>query len=238
MSDILNKRRMLRSWCIGIIAAIAVILAIGCARAAQAQGTSSTEEQPLPSLPQPRFIENSVSLGTFAQLTGARLPARESLDPSAGVLGTWRQSFWPWLGYSFNFGYTRTAEHVPFGSSSLRLPSNVYEWSFSYLAENHITTKLTGFLDAGAGWLHFRDIAPMGPVDSAESSRPLGTAGIGVDYSYSRHWALRAEYRGLIYKYADYGSFPKAVTLSSEPTVSVVYSFGRRAARATSHDAK
>ena len=57
----------------------------------------------------------------------------------------------------------------------------------------------------------------------------MGVGGIGFDYSLTPHLGLRAEYRGQLYKYADYGNaLPRNVTVTSAPTFSLTYNFGGR----------
>jgi hypothetical protein len=60
-------------------------------------------------------------------------------------------------------------------------------------------------------------------------TRPLGVAAVGFDFRLSQKLALRAEYRGLLYKFPDnHGSYGRAVTETSQPTLSLVYRFGGR----------
>jgi hypothetical protein len=198
-----------------------------------------------------RPTETSISLGAFPQLTATRIVTSpnafttESLSPSAGVLGTVRQSFSPWLGYSVNMGYTRATEHatdnagfpLSNNSSNLTLPANVYELSLSYLAEKHLTSRLSTFADVGAGMLAFlpehrgspaTDLALYGVFSPPVNYRPLGVAAFGIDYCLTPSLSLRAEYRGQLYKFADYGNaLPRYLTLTSEPTLSLVYNFTR-----------
>jgi opacity protein-like surface antigen len=191
--------------------------------------------------------ETSISLGTFAQLTATRIVTTpqafttESMSPSAGVLGTVRQSFSPWLGYSVNMGYTRASERGTLNAgykssntdNNFTIPANIYELSLSYLAEEHVTPRLSAFADVGAGMLAFQP----GPRSTTAidgyrlpnlpvTYRPLGVGGVGLDYLLTHHLTLRAEYRGQLYKFADYGNaLPRYLTVTSEPTLSVVYNF-------------
>jgi hypothetical protein len=177
----------------------------------------------------------------------------QSLDPSPAVLGTFRQSFRPWLGYSINMGYSRTTQHnvstaISYQQGSVALarfdiPANMYELSASYVAQKHVTPKLTGFADVGAGMVSFlpihrgADAANYVPNNNRAlvppvTFRPAGVGGFGVDYHLTRHLGLRAEYRALVYKYADYGiNLPKAVTVSSEPTVSLTWNLGKESVK-------
>ena len=202
-------------------------------------------------------VETEVSLGAFAQVTSTRITntydvftnnnmytnfITQSLTPSAGVLGTFRQSFRPWLGYVVNFGYTRASVHDTnaYGGSTsdYYIANDVYETSIAYLMERHFTRKLSGFFDIGGGAMTFlpvhRGATAIDYAPGRERAyvpgvnfRPAGVGGFGVDYQFNSAWGLRAEYRGQIYKYPDYGTDQfKYVTLSNEPTVSLTYRFG------------
>jgi hypothetical protein len=168
------------------------------------------------------------------------------MTPSAGALGSFRQTFKPWLGYSVNFGYTRAAEHYTnnagFGSAgsatNFSIPANLYEISASYVAEKKLSPRLRAFADVGAGAMIFlpvhrgADAATFVPNRADvpfTNYRPMGVGGIGFDYSLTPHLGLRAEYRGQLYKYADYGNvLPRNVTVTSAPTFSLTYNFGGR----------
>lgn len=204
----------------------------------------------VPQAPARRGVETSLSLGVFADLTATRLESIgsngsflvQSAIPVAGVAWSVRQSFTDWLGYSVNMSFARTSMHTNRGgsfggaaySSNYYTPVDQYELSLSYVARKHITPKLTGFTEVGAGMETFlpQDRGPkplstpyylMSPV----TFRPLGVLGLGVDYHFNPHWALRAEYRGLIFKYPDFGGTTgKNITSSSQPTVSITYTFG------------
>lgn len=196
-------------------------------------------------------VETTVSLGVAAQLSATRAATTlggvysQGYDPTPAVLGTVRQSFLPWLGYTANFGYTRTTQENrgPFNSygqiDNFSIQENVYETSLAYMVQKHVSPRLTGFADLGGGVLAF---LPVHRGDTAKNFvpsqnpslvpsvqlRPLGVAGVGVDVRLGRHLGLRAEYRGLLYKYPDFqGRVGRALTETSEPTVSVVYRFGK-----------
>src|ERR1700761_9701155 len=93
----------------------------------QAQNAVSNTDAPQPVQSSSSFVtffhtlhpQTSISLGTFGQFTPTRIegtPAgfndffTNGLSPTAGVLGTFRQPFRPWLGFSGNIGYKRGTE--------------------------------------------------------------------------------------------------------------------------------
>jgi hypothetical protein len=57
--------------------------------------------------------------------------------------------------------------------------------------------------------------------------RPSGVFGSGIDLQLTHSFDLRAEYRGLLYKNPDFQtgdfSYSKQLTITSEPTLSLVY---------------
>lgn len=205
--------------------------------------------KPVPCRPALHHPDTSLSLGAFSQLTASRILndpynfRTESMSPSAGVLGTFRQTYSPWLGYSLNMGYTRASERATdnadfpnlYSTSNLTIPANVYELSLSYLAQTHLTPRLSPFADIGAGVLTFLpehrgataiDFVPYRSLVPSVTFRPLGVGGVGFDYALSRHLSLRAEYRGQLFKFADYAdTLPKHLTVTSSPTLSLVYNF-------------
>lgn len=203
------------------------------------------------------------SLGVFGQLTPSRTPTAVSYDAgslaiqsiqgtssSAGMLGTIHQSFRPWLGYSVNFGYTRFSEEYSQGvyfvpdrkllptenqSSSFSrgsIGTNMYELTGSYLVHGLRAGRVDWFSQLGAGVLSF--LPTKDPSVLSVQFRPTMVFGTGMNYTLSRHWALRAEYRGLFYKNPDFrganGEVPavKLYTITSEPTISFVYRFGAK----------
>jgi opacity protein-like surface antigen len=212
---------------------------------------SAATSSSLPDAPR-RRVETSISLGGTPQLSATRLEnipnggfLTQSLHPSAGVEISFRQSFRPWLGYSVNMGYTRAAEHNTNNAGlglvgtygNFYVPNNVWELSLSHIAQTHLNRRLTAFTEEGAGFMAFQPAkrgstytVPTGLlccVVVGTSFRPLIVFGVGAEYRLTPQLSLRGEYRGLLYKFPDYGlSIPKLITISSQPTVSLTYRFG------------
>jgi len=194
--------------------------------------------------------QTSLSLGASSLLTIDRTGqlyayTLQGTAPSAGVLGTLRQTFSPWLGYSVNLGYSRVSEQYRNGLSNvgnpnnLNINSNVYETSITYVAHTHVNQRFSLFADIGPGLLTFlpisdsNNLTPYFPDQAGSRGlsvqvRPTGVFGSGIDLHLSHHFDLRAEYRGLFYNNPDFrtgDTLSKRVTLTSEPTLSVVYNF-------------
>jgi opacity protein-like surface antigen len=210
-------------------------------------------EQPKRHLYDPARID--VSLGVFPQLTGTRtveqtttypggtnvFETTQGTAPSAGVLGTFHQQLTHWVGYETNFGYTRLDENYFSGvgyngmggstgaATSHSISSDVYELSLAVVAKGPVSThRMQTFLDGGSGVLLFR------PTEQASRERsqvrPMVLFGAGIDYRLSDHFGFRAEYRGMFYKNPDFRNTnivaTKLLTVSNEPTISLVYRFG------------
>ena len=203
--------------------------------------------------------EMDLSIGAFSQLTVARTPTisgnplgnsyvfvqekTQTSSPSAGVLGTFHQSFKPWLGYNVNVGYTRLSENYvsasgyissspatqSVGYSQGSIGTSVYELSLGYVVEGPRNKRFRTFGQVGGGGLFFQ---PTEKLPGRYQIRPAALFGVGMEYAVTPHFGIRAEYRGLFYKGPDfaYGPGPipvvKLFTVTNEPTVSLVYRFG------------
>jgi opacity protein-like surface antigen len=169
----------------------------------------------------------------------------QGASPSAGVLATGHQSFSPWLGYNVNFGYGRFTENYSFGSafvsnattkpqnsyfSQLSIGTNMYELTIAPVVQGPKTKRFNTFAQFGGGGLWFLPTQAASPY--SEQVRAAMVFGAGLNYKLTDHLGVRAEYRGLFYKNPDFayrsGQAPmsKLFTVTSEPTISVVYTFG------------
>jgi opacity protein-like surface antigen len=234
------------------IFASAIIAAACCLQVIYAQSTDTSRKKAK------SHSEINISLGVFGQTTATRMLTHAfygegwtSFDQttmgnsnSVGVLGTLHQSFRPWLGYSVNLGYTRVSEKFSYGGEATASPQqpgyiccvffhdsagfNMYELTAAPSVHGPRTTRMDTFAQLGGGVLSF--LPTMNPSPSRVMFRPAGLFGAGLDYKLSPHWALRAEYRGLLYRLPDFRDTGgrKPYTVTHEPTISVVYRFGEK----------
>jgi opacity protein-like surface antigen len=240
------------------------VLVVLAAHASFAQNDEQTQKH--------RKFEPStdVSIGTEADLTATRMPTfthvyslsgtgitqvMQSAAPSAGVFGSFHQSFTPWLGYNVHFGFTRFTEHysnaqesiltptttVPASSSFIRgnLRTNMYDLTVSSAIEGPRTKRISTFTEVGGGGLFFTPLSTE--TGASRQTRPALVFGVGANFKLSPKLDLRAEYRGLFYKSPDFNltditpgvtgtnQFPmtRLFTVTSTPEVSLVYHFGR-----------
>jgi opacity protein-like surface antigen len=196
--------------------------------------------------------EFSVGVGVTAQLTATRTAHQLNSQnivgttPSAGFLATFQQQMRPLVGYDINFGYTRLTENYERNQGTTdpstgvtsgvftrgSIPSNVFEISSAYTVKRQQNgSRFQPFAEAGGGVLIFSPTAA--PFEGHASYRAAFLFGGGVDYRLNANWRLRAEYRGLFFKNPDFAAVltqipvSKPFTVTSEPTISLQYHFGK-----------
>ncbi len=217
-----------------------------------------------PPVSQHARAERDISLGIFGQITATRTSNfsetesgsngysntffyAASTSATPGALFTYHEQRSPWLGYKANLSYTRMTEKSSlvtqyfYGNppssgtyfQQLAVQSDLIELSGAYTAESPAKgRRLRLFSEVGGGALLFNPNRGDAPV--SKEFRAMGLAGVGVDWRLTNHLGLRAEYRGLVTRYPDWGPLPsfyhqtqRPLTLISEPTLSLVYRFGK-----------
>jgi opacity protein-like surface antigen len=196
------------------------------------------------------------ALGVSGELTDTRTPMTRSseasafvtqqtqaIDASAGVLGTFHQSIKSWLGYTVNVGYTRSTHDYSYAQGFIPNPNapgevtysqgaieaDRYELTLGYVVEGPRNKRFRTFAQVGGGGLFF---VPTASYFANQQTRPAMLFGAGMEYKITPHMGVRAEYRGLFYKGPDFaydfGNVPvqRLFTITSSPTISLVYRFG------------
>lgn len=207
-----------------------------------------------PATPKRKYIyvhENNLTVGGSAQLTATRTSSQygsqflSGTTPTIGLLVGLHQQFRPLAGYHVNFGYTRLTQNYERNDGNVNpttgvtsgtftrgsIPADMYEVSGTYVVKRpQLGRQYQPFAEAGGGVVIFAPTNP--PYKGFSSYRASFVFGAGVEYRMGYHLGLRAEYRGLLYKYPDFGSVLTAVptskffTVTSEPAISLIYRFG------------
>jgi opacity protein-like surface antigen len=147
---------------------------------------------------------------------------------SGGVLASYRYFFTAHQGAEADYGYTRDTLQYSTFSGSAGLPSNMHEFSASYVYRMPLG-RFTPFASAGFGGVVF-DPATGGsfaPVAPAAQGRPTFVYSVGADITITSHLSFRAQYRGLLYKAPDFGTgigSDSAMNMS-EPAGGLVWRF-------------
>jgi len=157
-----------------------------------------------------------------------------------GAVVTFHEQLRPWLGFNISSGYTPTTFNYsyrasnPIGgySNNGGIRTNVFELSSAYVVQGPHSRRVSSFAQIGGGMLTFLPTDPNQP--DSYVYRGAAVAGLGMNYKLNQRWGLRAEYRGVYFKGPDFRysgstiSIQTRYTLSSEPTVSLTYQFGKK----------
>jgi opacity protein-like surface antigen len=149
---------------------------------------------------------------------------------SGGVLAGYRYRINRWVSAEANYGYTRNTQNFG-GLATGRIQNDVHAVTGDLVVNLPLAIgRFSPYVLAGGGSLTFR------PTDFARSVAPgLDTQtqgaflyGVGTDYGLSRHLALRAEYRGLVYKSPDFSLSAldnDTWTHTAQPSAGIVFRF-------------
>jgi hypothetical protein len=180
---------------------------------------------------------------SFTSTAGAGVSAvtasyTQSTTPSFGALASFHQQLRPWLGYRLTGSYSHpTFEYTystTLGGSGNIVKERIYELSATYVVQGPHRHRITTSAEAGAALLAFHPTNPNQSISPPHATNlPAGVFGVSAELALTRHLALHAGYRALLYdipaNYPTYGatvpSAPGNLTLTSEPVAGITYRF-------------
>lgn len=151
------------------------------------------------------------------------------LRPSStgGFSAAYRYSFRPNQAVELSYGLFKSNQKYTDGADA-EFRSRVHQWSAAYVLQSK-SGSFKPFALAGAGVLVF---SPLGTAaddyDVARQTKAAFVYGLGADYSLSSNVALRAQYRGYVYKAPDFGSSDLTTNATghlAQPSVGLVIRF-------------
>jgi opacity protein-like surface antigen len=150
---------------------------------------------------------------------------------SGGLLVSYRNRFSRLFGADLSYGYTRDTQLNFTSAGASRVQSNLHQATAALVA--HTPGRVFGFRPfalAGVGALTFSPINNFGGIATAADTQAKAAFvyGGGGDYDINDHFALRLEYRGLVYKRPDFGLTTlnsDATTHTAQPSAGVVFRF-------------
>jgi hypothetical protein len=151
-------------------------------------------------------IFNKDSNGT-AIINGKPTAVNLSPGNTAGALVNLRYTASPYVGFEFNYGYSRyTDTFTPFGTQPQGgVQQNASEYTFGYVV--HPRKQLFGFqpfISGGAGTTVFRP-TPGGGLALPEQARATYYVSVGAETTVlSPHFGVRAQYRQVFFKAPDF----------------------------------
>jgi opacity protein-like surface antigen len=152
----------------------------------------------------------------------------DKVTNSGGLLTGYRFNINHWIAAEADYGYARNSQEF-YGKTSGRVESNVHEITGSAVAKLPSYGRLHPFVLAGGGALVFDPTnkrTNYGGV--SRETRGAFLYGAGADYTLAKHWALRAEYRGLVYEAPGFNVASlrsNAWTHAAQPSAGIVYKF-------------
>ena len=153
---------------------------------------------------------------------------------SGGVMAGYRFNLKNWLAVEGDYDYFRNSQKFLASSGSTVIPMNVHAATGAVIVKLpsfKMPGKMPGvkvaspFVLAGGGAM-FLD--PRGGSVSNEQTRGTFVYGGGVDVPVSKHFLVRAQYRGFVYKTPDFEQTSLKVdkyTHSAVPSAGLVFTF-------------
>jgi opacity protein-like surface antigen len=147
------------------------------------------------------FTKDSVNDGIAQHTTG-----------SGGLLVSYRFHFNRWLAADGSYGYTRNTQQNLTSSGAFDIQSNVHQITGALVVSS--PRKFAGlrpYALAGAGALTFDPTGNLAGdlgeflLGDYRQTKAAFVYGGGADIDITRRFALRVEYRGLVYKRPDFG---------------------------------
>src|SRR5580700_9230409 len=150
-------------------------------------------------------------------------------DDTGGFLLGYRYTFNRWLAAEANYGYDRNTQFY-FGGTPARVESGIHQITGSAVVKLPSFARLQPYVLAGAGAVVFD---PTGNSGGSFASATLEAKaaflyGVGAEYVFTRHFSLRAEYRGLVYKAPSFnlaGLNTDSWTQIAQPSAGIVFRF-------------
>jgi opacity protein-like surface antigen len=164
------------------------------------------------------FTKDTTGNGTF-----------ERANETGGFLLGYRYNFNRWLAAEANYGYDRNTQAY-FGSTPARVQSDIHQITGAAVVKLPGFARIQPYALAGGGALLFDPTGNAGGsfAGASEQTRGAFLYGVGADYVLAKHWSIRAEYRGLVYKAPSFnlaGLNTDSWTHTAQPSAGIVFRF-------------
>ena len=149
---------------------------------------------------------------------------------SGGVMAGYRFNLKNWLAVEGDYDYFRNDQKFSASSGTTSIPMNVHAMTGTAIVKlpsfKMPAVKIVSpFVLAGGGAMFFD---PRGGSVTKEQTRGAFVYGGGVDVPISKHFLVRAQYRGFVYKIPDFEMTRLKVdkyTHSAVPSAGLVFTF-------------
>ena len=168
--------------------------------------------------------------GFFTQDTNGQGTSRTTTN-AGGFLVGYRYHISRWLAAEANYGFDRDTQRYFSTGGLSRVQSDVHTaTAAAVISLPFRISRLNPYVLGGGGSLVFHPTGNAGGFVSGADTQAKGTFlyGGGVNYTLTRHWSVRAEYRGYVYKDADFGVKTlntDSWTHTAQPSAGIVFRF-------------
>lgn len=168
--------------------------------------------------------------GFFTKDSSGRGNVERSTETGGFTVG-YRYHINRWLSAEGDYGYNRNTRQFFGGLGESRVQANAHSVTGDLAVNLPLPIKrVSPYVLAGGGGLIFDPTGNPGGFVPGASTQGRGAFlyGAGADYALTRHFSLRAEYRGFVYKSPDFG-LPSLRTDSwthtAQPSAGIVFRF-------------
>ena len=178
-------------------------------------------------------VRNEVSVqgtGFFTKDSSGNGISRTATNTGGLEVG-YRYHISRWLSAEANYSFDRNTQRYFSGAAENRVQADVHGVTGDVAVNLPLRIrKLSPYALAGGGSLIFHPTGNGGGFVSGADTQARGAFvyGAGADYVLTRHFSLRAEYRGFVYKDSDFGLQSLktgAWTHTAQPSAGFVYRF-------------
>ena len=167
------------------------------------------------------FTKSASGNGTAYSTTG-----------TGGFLSTYRYHLNRWVSAEAAYGYDLNSQKYLLSSEAFRIQSGIHQATGSLVLNlpSHTGSRLNPYIVTGGGALMFEPTGNQFNTLSGASSQAKGVFvyGAGVNYAIRKRFALRVEYRGLVYSTPDFGFGAlktNTITHTAVPSVGLTFRF-------------
>jgi opacity protein-like surface antigen len=168
--------------------------------------------------------------GSFTRDSSGQGISRTTTDTGGFQVG-YRYNINRWLAAEGDYGFHRNTQKYIGGFRESRIQANVHAVTGDLVVKLPLPMRrISTYALAGGGGLIFDPTGNNGGSVPGAGSQTKGTFvyGAGANYALSRHFSLRAEYRGFVYKNPDFGL--RAMNTDSwahtaQPSAGIVFRF-------------
>jgi opacity protein-like surface antigen len=168
--------------------------------------------------------------GFFTRDTSGQGISRTTTD-TGGFLVGYRYHINRWLAAEGDYGFDRNTQKYFSSFGGSRVQANVHTVTGDLVVKLPLPIRrLSTYALAGGGSLIFDPTGKSGGSVPGAGSQGRGAFlyGAGADYGLTRHFSLRAEYRGFVYKDPDFGLRAldtNSWTHTAQPSAGIVFHF-------------